>query len=216
MSGHARGGNDIIQDNTGLNNTILGDAEKMSGHARGGNDVVAASAPSGSRIAANSDVFGDGRILSGHAKGGDDILFGAVGFESVARLYGDGLELRGHAKGGDDRLVSRGFDKDEMWGDAATVGKHAKTGDDVFVFGTVLGCDVVNGSDVIHDFEPGKDLIDLTAFAAAGIDSFDDLTSRISIKDGDSVIDLNTGNLTGNSVLVADICTLSADHFIFG
>jgi NDP-sugar pyrophosphorylase family protein len=186
MSGHARGGNDTIQNNTGFNNTILGDAEKMSEHARGGNDVVAASAPSGSRLAAASDVFGDARILCGHAKGGDDILLGALGFESTARLYGDGLELRGHAKGGDDRLVSRGFDKDEMWGDAATVGKHAKTGDDIFVFG------IANGSDVIHDFEPGKDLIDLTAFAAVGIDSFDDLASRISVKDGDSRIDLST------------------------
>lgn len=211
MSNRAQGGDDVIRNNTGVTNTIYGDAEEMSGRTRGGDDVVEAPAPPFTRTAASSDVFGDARTLTGRAVGGDDILRGAIGFEgSTARLYGDGFELRGRTQGGDDRLVSRAYATDEMWGDAQHVGRLAGTGNDVFVFSPG------NGSDVIHDFEPGKDRIDLSAFAEAGIGGFEDLEGRIQLQDNGSLIVLDTSDVTGNSVLVAGVHELSSGDFLFG
>jgi hypothetical protein len=209
MKDHAQGGDDLISGNFGFWNTIYGDAEEMSDHTRGGNDTVAASAPQGTRVTADSEVFGDARILSGHAEGGDDELLGAVGFAgSTARLYGDGFELQDHAKGGDDRLVSRSANADEMWGDAYTVGKHAETGADVFVFAPG------NGRDIIHDFESGKDRIDLTAFAGSGIDDFEDVMARIQVQPDGTLVILDVDGLTGNSIVVAGVHSLTAEDFI--
>lgn len=211
MADHAQGGDDLISSNFGFWNTIYGDAETMAGHAKGGNDTVAASAPQGTRVTADSDVFGDARILSGHAEGGDDVLIGAVGFfGSTARLYGDGYELRDHAKGGNDRLESRTANADEMWGDAYTVGKHAETGADVFVFAPG------NGRDIIHDFEQGKDRIDLTAFADSGIDDFEDVLARTIVQPDGTLVILDVDGLTGNSIMVAGLSSLTVNDFILG
>lgn len=211
MSDHSRGGDDIIRNNTGLTNTLYGDAEQMSGHAWGGNDVLDAPVSPFIRTGAMSDLYGDAHTLSDHARGGDDVLGGALGYEgTTAWLYGDGHALLDHAKGGNDRLVSRGYGKDEMWGDAAILGEHAMTGSDTFVFAPA------NGQDTIHDFESGKDVIDLTAFAGDGIASFEDLLARIQVTEQGSLIDLNTASYSGNSVLVAGVQELSAGDFLFG
>jgi hypothetical protein len=210
MTDHARGGDDVIAGNTGFSNTIYGDAAEMSDHARGGNDILAASVSRAIRVPADSEVFGDARILSGHAKGGDDVITGARGFEgSTARLYGDGYELSGHAKGGNDRLIS-GTGDDEMWGDAFLVGDKAKTGADIFVFGPA------NGRDIIHDFEQGKDRIDLTAFANSGIDDFGDVLARTVAQPDGSLVITDVGGFTGNSIVVVGVSSLTCDDIILG
>jgi hypothetical protein len=211
MRDRAQGGDDLFQGNTGLFNTLHGDAEEMSGRSTGGDDRMEAPAPPFTRTAASSDLFGDARTLSGRAEGGDDTLGGAIGYEgSTARLYGDGFALRDQAQGGDDRLVSRGYADDEMWGDAYEVGPQARTGADTFVF--ALG----NGRDIIHDFERGQDLIDLSAFAGFGVTDMDSLSWRLLEQADGTLLILDAGGIGGNSVLVAGVTGLQAEDFLFG
>lgn len=212
MADRAEGGDDDIVGGSGAFNTLYGDAVEMSGRTRGGDDALIPPSPVATRSGTISDVFGDARTLSDRAEGGDDTLNGAVGFTgSTARLYGDGYELLDRAEGGDDRLVSRGFSEDEMWGDAYSVGPHAETGSDVFVFAPS------NGRDLIHDFEQGKDRIDLTAFAEAGIGGFEALAPRIVEQSDGSLIILDVAEFSaGNSVVVAGAFGLGAGDFLFG
>ena len=209
MADRAEGGDDTL-GGSGGRNTLYGDAVEMSARARGGDDVLTAPGPVGARAVSNSDLFGDARTLSDRAEGGNDTLVGSSGFEgSTARLHGDGYELLDRAEGGDDRLVS-GFAPDEMWGDAFLVGPDARTGSDVFVFAPA------NDRDLIHDFEQGKDRIDLAAFAGVGIDSFEALAPRILEQADGSLVILDVAGFTGNSVVVAGAFGLGADDFLFG
>ncbi|HZF75991.1 MAG TPA: hypothetical protein VE033_09180, partial [Acetobacteraceae bacterium] len=75
------------------------------------------------------------------------------------------------ALGGDDTLVGGKYAWNEMWGDAAVVAEGASRGRDVFVVGPS------SGITIIHDFEPGRDRIDLSGFAPRGIRSLEDLLS---------------------------------------
>jgi hypothetical protein len=211
MDGRSLGGDDTISSSSGFINTLHGDAIEMRDRADGGDDVLDAPAPFGARTVATSDLYGDAYLLSGRAQGGDDTLGGAVGFEgSTARLYGDGFELRDDAQGGNDRLVSRSFNNDEMWGDAYLVGEGAGTGRDVFAFG------VFNGRDQINDFRQGEDLIDLTAFAVQAIGSFEALLPCIIEQADGTLITLDVGAGSGNSVFVAGVTGLAAGDFLFG
>jgi hypothetical protein len=212
MRDRATGGDDTVGGGTAFTATLYGDAVEMSDRATGGDDLLGAPGNIGARTGTETEAFGDARILADRAQGGDDTLDGALGFAgSTARLFGDGYELRDRAAGGDDRLVSRGPNTDEMWGDAFTVGPDATTGNDVFVFR------VANGRDIIHDFEAGKDRIDLTAYAGAGIADFGALSPRL-VEQGDGtlvILDV-AGASAGNSVLVVGAFGLTAADFVLG
>lgn len=210
MTGRAQGGDDTVGGGSGFNNTLYGDAVEMSARAQGGDDALQAPGAVGTRTASVSDLFGDAYTLSDRAVGGDDTLVGASGFTgTTARLYGDGYVLLDRAEGGNDRLVSS-FSPEEMWGDAYLAGPNTETGSDVFVFAPG------NDRDLIHDFEQGKDRIDLTAFAGAGIDNFEALAPRILEQADGSLVILDVGNLTGSSVVVAGAFGLGAQDFLFG
>jgi hypothetical protein len=211
MSDRAQGGDDTIDNVSGIRNAVYGDAESMTDRARGGDDLLAAPSPPFTRTAATSDIYGDAYSLTGRTEGGNDTLEGAVGYlGTTARLYGDGHDLLDHARGGDDRLVSVDYRSDEMWGDAFTVGPKAVTGHDTFVFG------LESGHDIIHDFEQGKDVIDLTAFAAVGVHDFDDLAPLLFQQSDGVLIILDIGPVLGNTVLVAGASGLTASDFVFG
>jgi hypothetical protein len=75
-----------------------------------------------------------------------------------------------------------------MWGDAAVLGAGIAGGADTFAFAAG------NGSDIVHDFELGKDVIEVGTGAAG----FSELS--ISAAGADSVIDFGGGN----SVVVKD------------
>lgn len=213
MVDRARGGDDTLGGSGLSNTTLYGDAVEISGRAQGGDDVLDAPVSPFARTSTSSDLFGDAYTLSDRAEGGDDTLVGSSGYlGSTARLYGDGYELLDRAEGGDDRLVS-GSAPDEMWGDAYLVSPDVVTGSDVFVFAPA------NDRDLIHDFERGKDRIDLTAFAEAGIGNFEALAPRIVEQaDGSLVIldDARFRGSAGNSVVVAGAFGLGADDFLFG
>jgi hypothetical protein len=211
MRNRAVGGDDTFNGLSGVFNTLYGDAETMANRTRGGDDFLSAPSSLANAPAATSDLHGDAYVLRGRAVGGDDTLIGGKGDgASVARLFGDGHDLLGHAVGGDDRLESFGYATDEMWGDAYTVGPNATTGHDTFVFAPG------NGRDIIHDFEQGKDLIDLSAFAPAGITDFDVLSARIVEQPDGTLVILDVDGLLGNSVVVAGVTGLAAGDFIFG
>jgi hypothetical protein len=177
MEGRSRGGDDRLGF-SGPKGWLYGDAITMGGHAVGGDDHLVASAGSGTaRRASTSTLYGDAADMWGHARGGDDVLIGPVGgyHGDSADLYGDAWRMSGHACGGDDRLVSSSTKNERMWGDASVIeGPHVRTGADVFVFGWHTG------KDSIHDFERGKDLVDLTALAAQGIHGFEDVAPLLS------------------------------------
>lgn len=105
-------------------------------------------------------------------RGGDDRLAGGLGADRIAggkgddRLRGRDGEDRLHGGTGDDRL-SGGAGDDRLWGGLGSDHITGGSGEDVFVFRSAdaIGRDVA-GRDVIRDFEPGVDRIDLAAIDA--------------------------------------------------
>jgi len=86
-----------------------------------------------------------------------------------------------NAIGGNDVLITRAG-SDDMWGDASLLLGNAVGGSDTFVFDH-------GGRDTIHDFEQGKDHIDLTAYHLSGIAAL-----NITSDAGGSVINLGDEN----------------------
>ena len=130
-----------------------------------GDQVGTAAADTLTASPGDSGVFGQGGNDTLYGTDGDDFLYGEAGDD---RLFGrsDDDVLRGG--GGDDLLVGGG-------------------GSDLFVFSAG------RGNDVIRDFAPGEDLIDLSGlpgidgladldFAASGDDLLIDAGSNVTIR----------------------------------
>lgn len=217
MSGFSQGGTDTLTA-SGYRTTLYGDAVTMSGHAAGGNDHLTFGGGIGARPSTNNTLFGDAETMTGFARGGDDVLTGPSSvYYAQSFLYGDAHTLSGHSRAGNDTLVSVFQVTEHMWGDAAEIeGKHVHTGNDTFVFARF------NGTDFIHDFEQGKDLIDLTGYASANIRGFADLQPLITVTGEGSTITFGsheTGRFPGetvvDSIAVLGVATLTAGDFLF-
>jgi len=127
----------ILGSGTG-NNTLQGDdaANRIAGY--GGDDVIL-------------------------GWGGDDLLFGGGGNDWV--LGGDGADLI-VADAGNDTLLGGAGDDRLVGGDAGDT-LTGGAGADTFVFGRAYDSRPGNGMrDVIRDFEPGVDAIDLSVIDA--------------------------------------------------
>jgi hypothetical protein len=201
MSQHARGGNDILTGGALAEfNVLYGDAFSLSGQTQGGNDLLTG----GANTIERNTLYGDAYKMSGEVRGGDDVLQAAVSFYGGANLlYGDAYSMTGWAAGGNDVLVS-GSGNDDMWGDAAVMLEEATGGSDTFVFA------LNNGHDTVHDFEQGKDYIDLTAWGDIGIHVFESLTivsngvdTEIQLGSTGSITLLGVGTLLETDVLLA-------------
>jgi hypothetical protein len=108
-----------------------------------------------------------------------------------------------------------------MWGDADIMDARARGGSDTFVFAED------NGNDTIYDFEQGKDVIDLSAFAATifadldtnnngSLNDGDDYVSYAN-SDQDTVIDLGAavgGAAGADTVTVAGVTGLTDADFL--
>jgi hypothetical protein len=121
--------------------------------------------------------------------------------------------------GGNDRLVSADNTPDNMWGDWQSSSPDATGGHDTFVFTPQ------NGNDVIHDFQPGVDTIELDGFfkshipaqaaahlpsqAQGALESFSDL--NIQVVGNDSIIHFDANN----SVTVLNDPALQPGDFHF-
>jgi hypothetical protein len=218
MRDHAEGGQDVIRAGNGFRAAVFGDAEIMAGWARGGDDdILGANGGSASRGNATNALYGDAYALSDRAEGGDDLVAGGGAYPGTRNLlYGDAHTLSGHARAGNDTIVSGSGANSEMWGDAAAIeGDCVTTGQDVFVIRPN------SGTNLIHDFEPCKDVIDLTAYAGRGIHGFEDLQPLIEVTDGGSQIIFSrtpagpVGPVVVNAVTILDDQTLTERDFLF-
>jgi Ca2+-binding RTX toxin-like protein len=215
ISDFARGGDDVLIAVGNPHNTLYGDATEMSGHAEGGSDDLTGGTV-GARIATSNSLHGDAFSMSDDTRGGDDRVTGASGRRSSENLlYGDANTMLGNARGGDDIIFGGAGSIDAMWGDAAMIeGEGVLTGRDTFVIGPG------NGADRIHDFEPGKDRIDLTGYASMGVHGFADLGPLTSITPEGSFIlfrtfmELQEGTVT-DSLLVLGERELTEADFLF-
>jgi Ca2+-binding RTX toxin-like protein len=139
--------------------------------------------------------------MSDRAVGGNDtITTQGDGFPRT--IIGDAYEMHDRAKAGNDRLIS-GIGSDEMWGDAVVKDGSVLTGSDTFVFGPN------GGNDIVHDFEHGKDKIDLRTFASAGVHSLADL--QWDVVEGDTQIHFDGSS----SLTLLNVATLSKSDFLF-
>jgi hypothetical protein len=186
---NAFGGNDtlLVNDNGFAGTfTLIGDALFIGGAGRGGNDeLIGVSTPSAQNI-----LYGDAITLGAGATGGNDrISAGNVGADSDVTnyLYGDAKTLAAGARAGDDVLIS-GAGNDEMWGDAAEVEAGAITGRDIFVFGPG------SGKDIIHDFRPREDKIDVSAYGIHGISELRGKIHAYGSHGENILIDFGDGN----------------------
>lgn len=180
MQQFARGGDDtVVGGANGGQNWLAGDAEGMSDDTHGGNDTVIGW----------GKMAGDGLYMGGHAQGGNDLLMntaqGGSMYGEAERVFAD-TDVTGVVCG-NDTLVS-GTGSDDMWGDTGNRLPGLVTGADTFVFLRN------SGQDAIEDFETGRDMIDLRAYAAEGVHGFAGLlvtatadATIIGLPDGSSV-----------------------------
>ena len=134
---------------------------------------------------AHNDILaGDRRdnIIDGRA--GDDTLYGGPG--------GGGDTLAGGP--GNDRLYG-GQGADTLTGGQGDDRLAGGQGADVFVFGPG------DGADTVTDFSSGTDKIDLTGF---DIDNIEDVAMRI----GDDGVTIELADISGGTVLLADLTAL--------
>jgi hypothetical protein len=212
IRGEARGGDDTIQPNATFL-ALFGDAFVMAEQATGGNDVMRGGGGITARPFAANDIYGDAYAMLDRSRGGDDVITGGGSYPSARnQLYGDAHTLSGHARAGNDTIISGTYANNDMWGDAAVIeGGCVTTGDDVFVIRPI------SAANRIHDFEPGKDLIDLTAYAE--IRSFEDLQARFEITEEGTHVEFSrsggqTSPLVVNALTVLGQYDLRACDFL--
>ncbi len=155
----------------------------------GGADVI--------RGTGGDDVLrGDGNSRAANAGGsesGDDIIFGGAGNDRIGgkrgndTLYGDEGNDTLYGDGGDDLLYG-GVGNDTLYGD-----DNRSSGRDTFVL--ALG----EGTDLIMDFEAGKDMIGLMGNLSFGQISLTQSGRNVAIASGNEilaeVININASDL---------------------
>jgi hypothetical protein len=113
--------------------------------------------------------------------------------------------MSGGSKGGDDRLISGADAEDHMWGDFRTSDGTVRGGNDTFVFGPS------NGTDHIHDFQQGRDTIELREID--NVASFADLDIESVDADQDGSLDSIVRFDDSNSITVYNVAALTRCDF---
>ena len=139
-------GNDVLIAGTNSANQLFGDAGLLRHTAHGGNDTLFGAS-------AGDLLAGDSSELAHDAMAGDDLL---IASDHGNQLIGDALLFSGAGFAGNDTLIG-GTGSDVMVGDGLFLLHGKQGGHDTFVFASN------SGQDIIHDFESGKDLLDLSA-----------------------------------------------------
>src|SRR5687767_13087431 len=97
-SRHFRAAPQVLELQSSLSFTRLGDTWALLGHARGGNDSLRGSVSSSSTNVVV--VLGDAVIMSDDAQGGDDVVYSDAFGQAFA--VGDADTMSRLARGGDD------------------------------------------------------------------------------------------------------------------
>ena len=169
-------GNDLIFGGLG-NDIILGNSGGDRLYGESGNDRIYAGSANDLVRAGNGNDVVDGGT-------GNDVLFGGNGGDRIYggsgndRIYGEWSNDLVRAGDGDDRIYG-GVGNDYLFGDAGNdriLGEHGNdyinggegndyliggTGSDTFVFDSFIG------TDTIHDFEDGSDMIDISSLLSS-------------------------------------------------
>jgi Ca2+-binding RTX toxin-like protein len=146
-------------------------------------------------------LFGDTDWAVGFGQNSNDILNGGADDDLIV---GDAPNLYGDTVGGNDIVVG-GTGNDDLWGDGSLF-EEAQGGADSFVF------EPDSGLDTIHDFEVGKDKLDISGYSIAETEF---LTLDIQEIDGNTIIDLDGTALDSNEITLLGVVGVSADDFVF-
>ena len=212
-AGHLTFGDDTILASSFGSISVRGDLDTLRStlaetSVTFGNDVIDVSAR-------DYNVSGDVGLIRDWAGGdlvfGDDVITIGDGGRFGTRIAGDaiaavGSVVPGYIVWGNDTIVS-GSGRDFMAGDTFTSGLRTGPGGlDTFVFLEK------SGTDIIHDFEVGHDLADLTAL---GLSGFGDLQID---GNGTSTVLVTLNPLEGGTDTIEFrnmTEALSADDFLF-
>lgn len=168
-----------------------------------GNDVLEATISVLDRAFPNNP---EGSHAENHLQGGDgqDVLTATVqaGTRGASFLSGGAGNDRLTVIGGTGNRLDGGTGRDVLFGGRGSDDMNGGNGADTFVFAPTTG------HDMIGDFQKGPDKMDLTAFAAEGINSFTDL--NIATTDGNSVIQFDDAN----DITVLGVTNLQASDFL--
>lgn len=217
-----------ILNGTGADDRLVGAAGGDTLHGKGGNDlliglagadILAGGAGIDTASYEDSDTgvevsLASGEGQDGHAEGdtlsGIENLIGSIDADFLQGDAGSNV-IQGGA--GEDKLMGDagndvlmgGFGDDILDGGIGIDALLGEAGADTFVIGPGSGSDL----DVIADFNPGEDVIDLTEFGLSGMS---DLSIGTDIFGG-SMIALPGGDSL--SLLLVDPASLSSNDFIF-
>ncbi len=147
---YAGAGNDTVQGGAG-NDTIYGSAWRNALLGNDGNDVIYTSA-AGDFAAGGA---GNDMVLGG---AGDDTIYAGLGDDFIGGGEGNDLIFAG---AGTNRIYG-GFGDDTLHAGAGRDVMTGSPGADTFVFAFAAHAGIGAGRDVITDFTPGEDHIDLT------------------------------------------------------
>ncbi|RMF38734.1 MAG: hypothetical protein D6754_06900 [Alphaproteobacteria bacterium] len=209
-------GNDRINAGTG-DDSVAGDAGNDRIDGGDGNDLIAGGA-------GRDRLSGDG---------GDDEIFGGEGRDKLSG--GDGADWLGGDGGADritggngDDVIDGGFDADRLSGSAGADSIDGGAGDDRIIGGSEAdtiaggaGTDKIKGgagadvfvitanaqTDIIFDFDPGLDRIDVSALGLARLSDF-------SAVDSGAYLALSHGSVT-ISLKGVDLIDLGDTDFLF-
>ncbi len=225
LTSAARGGNDIIVGGNDTTNGLIGDAGTMDSTARGGNDTLRGGGGSSLNLMA-----GDAEYLGGAAICGNDRLFGGS-TTRVNHLCGDAFEGTSTGLCGDDLLVAGSGSFNILIGDVSKATGSLICGDDRLVAGT--GFDQISGDigvadpggvqfgrdtfvftrntgqDLISDFQPGLDHIEIRGIR--DLRDFGDLVTTPNEAGTGLIVHLDGANF----VELASVTTLGAGDVIF-
>ena len=202
-------GRDFINGETG-DDTLNGENGRDRIEGGSGNDVILGGGGRDFLIGGtgNDTVEGESGADTINGGTGDDNIEGGTGADSLAG--GDGLDMLFGQDGADmlfggdgDDFVSGGDGNDSISGGAGADEIETGSGSDEVVFEAGFGIDIV------VDFNPATDLLDLRRFgivSLAGIEEF------LSEADGDTIINFDGSNIITLRNITAD--SLSDGNFV--
>lgn len=200
------GSQPLIQGITALDDVAIGSASDDVLYAHSGNDQLSGQAGHdfiGGQEGADGIAGGEGNDILGGGEG-DDHIYGDRGNDV---LFGDGGSDRLWGGDGNDELFG-GSGSDRLSGDNGTDTLVGGTDPDAFVLGVDVSEMAVQDADIIADFTPGEDVIELPNFI-----SFEQLILT-SPTESETQVNLQSTGQTLAILLGVNVSSLTPEDFI--